>query len=332
MSVMKRIILFAILAAALFACRKETPQIPPEPQPPVEIVEVDSIWLATEKTIIQVGVTEQLEAGYSPSEAAFKGFKWETSDSLVASVDALGRVSGVSAGFADITVRYEDFSVSCKVMVKDPATYQIGYYYYSDGTSSYDLDPMKVPLGIIFYVNPDGKGGKMLNVEEGDRIWGIPGEDGANDEYDGFSNTEQIMQREEYRYRYPVVAWCEDLRTAAVDWYLPAKYELQQIYAGASGLQWVENGADEFFGQVNAWGVNVSVLKDEKYLKARKEFNRRIGLVPGGVGIEFDRGNAYWSSTEENANDVWLLALKNGIMNTSGKDSGYGRIRAIAVF
>lgn len=87
-----------------------------------------------------------------------------------------------------------------------------------------------------------------------------------------------------------------------------------------------------FFGQVDAWGVNMSVLKDEKYRAARDEFNRKIGMIPGGVGIEFDRGNAYWSSTEANENDVWLVALANGIMNTSGKDSGYGRIRAIAVF
>ena len=318
---------------ALYGCGKqEIQEHPAPPEPPAETVQVDSIWLSTDKAIVSVGATLRMTAGYAPSDAAFEGFGWESSDNSVASVDASGRVTGVSAGFADISVIYGDLRSSCKVMVKDPAAPQIGYYYYSDGTWAAELDPLKVPLGIIFYVNPDGKGGKMLNVEEGDAIWGVPGESGAGDEYDGAANTELIMSREEYRYRYPVVAWVADLRTAAVSWYLPAKYELQQIYAGASGLQWMESGADEFFGQVDAWRADMSVLKDEKYRAARDEFNRKIGLIPGGTGIEFDRGNAYWSSTEEDENDVWLLALANGIMNTSGKDSGYGRIRAIAVF
>lgn len=321
------------VAAAVCGCGKQEAGEPVSPpSPPVEIVQVDSVWLSEDKAVVSVGETVQMSAGYYPSDAAFEGFGWESSDNSVASVDASGRVTGVSAGFADISVIYGDLRSSCKVMVKDPAAPQIGYYYYSDGTWAAELDPLKVPLGIIFYVNPDGKGGKMLNAEEGDAIWGVLGESGAGDEYDGAANTELIMSREEYRYRYPVVAWVADLRTAAVSWYLPAKYELQQIYAGASGLQWMESGADEFFGQVDAWGVGMSVLKEEKYRAARDEFNRKIGLIPGGTGIEFDRGNAYWSSTEENENDVWLLALANGIMNISGKDSGYGRIRAIAVF
>lgn len=149
------------VAAAVCGCGKQEAGEPVSPpSPPVEIVQVDSVWLSEDKAVVSVGETVQMSAGYYPSDAAFEGFGWESSDNSVASVDASGRVTGVSAGFADISVIYGDLRSSCKVMVKDPAAPQIGYYYYSDGTWAAELDPLKVPLGIIFYVNPDGKGGE----------------------------------------------------------------------------------------------------------------------------------------------------------------------------
>ena len=72
-------------------------------------------------TSIQVGGTETLTATVSPKDAANKKVTWKSSNAAIASVDANGKVTGVKAGEATITVTTEDGgkTATCKVTVSD---------------------------------------------------------------------------------------------------------------------------------------------------------------------------------------------------------------------
>ena len=72
-------------------------------------------------TSIQVGGTETLTATVSPKDAANKKVTWKSSNAAIASVDANGKVTGVAAGEATITVTTEEGgkTATCKVIVSD---------------------------------------------------------------------------------------------------------------------------------------------------------------------------------------------------------------------
>lgn len=106
-----------LLTTSFWSCSKEEPV--PEPTPPV--VSVTSVTLNKTSTSIQVGGTETLTATVSPKDAANKKVTWKSSNAAIASVDANGKVTGVKAGEATITVTTEDGgkTATCKVTVSD---------------------------------------------------------------------------------------------------------------------------------------------------------------------------------------------------------------------
>ena len=106
-----------MLTTSFWSCSKEEPV--PEPTPPV--VSVTSVTLNKTSTSIQVGGTETLTATVSPKDAANKKVTWKSSNAAIASVDANGKVTGVKAGEATITVTTEDGgkTATCKVTVSD---------------------------------------------------------------------------------------------------------------------------------------------------------------------------------------------------------------------
>ena len=59
-------------------------------------------------TALLVGATETLSANVSPSDATNKNVTWSSSDAGVASVDATGKITAISAGTATITVKTDD--------------------------------------------------------------------------------------------------------------------------------------------------------------------------------------------------------------------------------
>ena len=107
-----------LLTTSFWSCGKDEEPVP-EPTPPV--VSVTSVTLNKTSTSIQVGGTETLTATVSPKDAANKKVTWKSSNAAVASVDANGKVTGVKAGEATITVTTEDGgkTATCKVTVSD---------------------------------------------------------------------------------------------------------------------------------------------------------------------------------------------------------------------
>ena len=107
-----------LLTTSFWSCSKDEEPVP-EPTPPV--VSVTGVTLNKTSTSIQVGGTETLTATVSPKDAANKKVTWKSSNAAVASVDANGKVTGVKAGEATITVTTEDGgkTATCKVTVSD---------------------------------------------------------------------------------------------------------------------------------------------------------------------------------------------------------------------
>ncbi|NOU93232.1 hypothetical protein GC093_08360 [Paenibacillus sp. LMG 31456] len=68
---------------------------------------------------LAIGKTESLQAEVLPEETPIKKVTWESANPSVATVDANGLVTGVSAGTAVITVSYGSLSQTCTVTVAD---------------------------------------------------------------------------------------------------------------------------------------------------------------------------------------------------------------------
>ena len=100
---------------------------------------------------IEEGSEFDISCNVLPSNATYKDLTWESSNSSVATV-AGGRVKALSAGTATITAKsYHGVRASCTVTVKARTTaVSVGDYYYSDGTTSSELQSGKTPVGIVF--------------------------------------------------------------------------------------------------------------------------------------------------------------------------------------
>ena len=70
---------------------------------------------------LTIGASESLVATISPSNATNKDVEWTSSNTNVATVDTTGKVTGVSAGSATITVKTKDGAkiATCNVTVKN---------------------------------------------------------------------------------------------------------------------------------------------------------------------------------------------------------------------
>ncbi|MCR8630313.1 PQQ-binding-like beta-propeller repeat protein [Paenibacillus radicis (ex Xue et al. 2023)] len=82
-------------------------------------VAASSVSLNKKTLNLQAGDSEALTASIVPEKATNKQVKWSSSDSAVAAVDSTGKVTGIAAGTAKITVKAEDggFIADCTVTV-----------------------------------------------------------------------------------------------------------------------------------------------------------------------------------------------------------------------
>ena len=105
-----------LLSTSFWSCSKDDI---PEPTPPV--VSVTGVTLNKATITLLVGDSETLTATVAPKDAANKKVAWKSSDAAIATVDANGKVTGVKAGEATITVTTEDGgkTATCKVTVSD---------------------------------------------------------------------------------------------------------------------------------------------------------------------------------------------------------------------
>lgn len=90
---------------------------PPDP------VSVTGVSLNKNATTIAIGANETLTATITPANADNQAVTWSSNNTAVASVDQTGKVTGVSAGTATITVTTQDGNktATCTVTVPDPS-------------------------------------------------------------------------------------------------------------------------------------------------------------------------------------------------------------------
>ena len=101
-------------ATSFWSCSKNEE---PEPTPPA--VTVTGVTLNKTDLMLEIGGSETLTATVAPADATNKNVTWKSSDATVATVDDNGKVTGVAAGEATITVTTEEGgkTATCRVTV-----------------------------------------------------------------------------------------------------------------------------------------------------------------------------------------------------------------------
>jgi uncharacterized protein YjdB len=88
---------FVLLMLSAQACNYSGQ--PSEPDPPATIVSVQGVRVTPQSVqLLAIGETRQLFATVSPANATDQAVAWESTDSSVASVDAVGVVTAKTAG------------------------------------------------------------------------------------------------------------------------------------------------------------------------------------------------------------------------------------------
>ena len=161
--------------------------------------------------------------------------------------------------------------------------YKIGDYYNENGKK-----------GVVFEVSDDGRHGKIVSLDMAAGEWCTKEQYdreivvGASSETDGKANTDRVMARSDSE-AYPAFVWCRD---KGRDWYLPAKDELESIYAAKEK-------------------INVTL--------------ERLGMRKLGKTLW------YWSSTEYNVFCAWYVTMDGGYDDSYYKFGNY-YVRAVSAF
>lgn len=130
---------------------------------------VESGTLSNSTLILEEGKYANLEVDFTPAnnENYDYGVVWSSSNESVATVKD-GKVTAVAQGTATISAKISNGSVlKCEVTVIEPApvVVSVGDYYYSDGTTSTELDESKTVIGVVFSVeNPTQMGDTKLSA------------------------------------------------------------------------------------------------------------------------------------------------------------------------
>ena len=139
-------------------------------------VPVTGVTLNKTSTSLYVGDTETLTATVEPSDATDKNVTWSSDNEGVATVDATGKVTAVSAGTATITVTTEDGAktASCTVTVRPdipPANpnYRITVEATQGGTVTADPTAAKAGTTVTLTPVPD-RGYQVGTVAVTDRF------------------------------------------------------------------------------------------------------------------------------------------------------------------
>ena len=161
-------------------------------------VPVESITITPTSAKLAVGGSRTYKAEILPAEAAAGAtVEWTSSEPRVATIAANGKVRGMAPGTTVLRATCGDKSaeLSLTVALKAP---KVGNYLFSDGTWEQGaVVEGKTCVGMIYYINADGRTGKAVSLDEGEQLsWSkatvaIPA---ATDVMDGAANCAEIAK------------------------------------------------------------------------------------------------------------------------------------------
>ena len=110
-----------------------------------------SVTLNKTSHTLEVGSSFSLFGEVLPESATFNDVTWSSSNTSVATV-VNGVVTAIAPGTSEISIRtHHGLTAKCSVTVKaKSSSVAIGDYYYSDGTTSSELQSGKTPVGVVF--------------------------------------------------------------------------------------------------------------------------------------------------------------------------------------
>ena len=151
-----------------------------------EAANVPVTSVSLDKTTLELteGETAQLTATVLPDNATNKAVTWSTSNASIATVDANGLVTAVSAGTATITVTTEDgsFTAKCTVTVREdvpdrpvniPDTHEIELIAGDGGEAKTSLTNAGAGTKITVTATPDAGYELAYITVDGERISGV---------------------------------------------------------------------------------------------------------------------------------------------------------------
>lgn len=195
------------------------------------------------------------------------------------------------------------------------------------------------PVGMIYSVLDGGKHGKVVSLDE--YVWGEDGvfgmwgtnnqvNDNARSFTDGKSNTRNMIvthkDESSFRIGYRVFSWVYEKNNENIDgeWYIPAAYELDELYYTLTGNLYVEPSS-----------VGTSISQNPVVYHDFATRDRFDYILKGCGGTPFTYGNYnYWSSTEYSPTAAWAVSFRDGggSIGTLIKRSAAWHARAILEF
>lgn len=311
--------LFALcMLLGLFSCSKDDDVTPG--------TTLEQIRFDREEVVLLVGESTTLAVELSPEDAEAE-LVWSSTDNRVATVkDAV--VTALAPGEATVKAASGRHVAMCRIVVEAPRKpVDVGYYYLEDGRVVELLPPVSDgrAVGVVFGYDEGANTCKIVSLNQKQGKWSLVYEvTGASDYADGRANTERICTLDGWQDNYPAFAWVAAQQAGNVDWYMPSKREMKELFAAMSGLKMVDEPQDE--GTVADWGDDADMpgYDSDEARSHRERFNQTI-LDAGGARI----GGFYYTSTEDTETDVWLLNFNYGRTYPSGK-SFDRNIRVIA--
>ncbi len=131
---------------------------------------VTSVSLNKNTLELYAGQSETLIATVTPDDATNQNVTWSSDNEAVATVDNSGKVTAVTAGEANITVKTEDgnYTASCKVQVRKLATVE------ASGSTNLSFTTDRDEFSLTATVHAQGND---LNPKDGSWTWSMANED-----------------------------------------------------------------------------------------------------------------------------------------------------------